>query len=73
MTTLFPTTPAITLHDPLADLFGAGDSCFHYTFDDVVKLPGHDAIQQQFRELWRERVVNILNDGGQQTITVSKP
>ncbi|MCP4992476.1 MAG: hypothetical protein GY934_01625 [Gammaproteobacteria bacterium] len=197
MTTLFPTTPAITLYDPLADLLGAGDGCFHYTFDDVVKLSGHacptvagaflmaisalealygdktptrgairisvagaenqgvngpisqvftlltgaagnngfqglgsqhirqglldfsdkptgtftftrddnhesvtvaydpstippnpgmfpllqiilqgkgdDAIQQQFSEMWRERVVNILNDGGRQTITVSKP
>ncbi|MBA1443421.1 MAG: hypothetical protein FE835_00575 [Gammaproteobacteria bacterium] len=41
MITKFPTTPTITLYDPLADLLGAGDGHFHYTFDDVVKLSGH--------------------------------
>ena len=41
MTTQFPTTPSITFFDPLAELLGAGDGHFHYTFDDVVKLSGH--------------------------------
>ena len=41
MTAEFPTTPSITLFDPLAELLGAGDGHFHYTFDDVVKLSGH--------------------------------
>ena len=41
MTMMFPPTPAITLYDPLADLLGAGDGRFNYTFDDVVKLSGH--------------------------------
>lgn len=41
MTTQFPTTPSVTLFDPLAELLGAGDGRFHYTFDDAVKLSGH--------------------------------
>lgn len=41
MTTLFPSTPSITLADPLAQFLGAGDDPFHYTFDDVVRLSGH--------------------------------
>ncbi|MBF0455676.1 MAG: hypothetical protein HQL72_12775 [Magnetococcales bacterium] len=39
--TFFPQEPAITLYDPLADLLGAGDGHFTYTFDDAVKLSGH--------------------------------
>jgi hypothetical protein len=41
MNTYFPETPSITLFDPLAELLGAGDGLFHYTFDDAVKLSGH--------------------------------
>ena len=41
MTTQFPTTPSVTLFDPLAELLGAGDGRFHYTFDDAIKLSGH--------------------------------
>lgn len=41
MTAQFPTTPSITFFDPLAELLGARDGHFHYTFDDVVKLSGH--------------------------------
>lgn len=41
MTIQFPATPSITLFDPLAELLGAGDGLFRYTFDDVVKLSGH--------------------------------
>ena len=41
MKNLFPDEPAITLYDPLADLLGAGDGHFRYTFDDAVKLAGH--------------------------------
>lgn len=41
MSSPFPTTPSITLFDPLAELLGAGSGEFHYTFDDVVKLSGH--------------------------------
>lgn len=38
---LFPAAPALRLHDPLAELLGAGDDIFEYTFDDAVKLAGH--------------------------------
>ncbi|MCP4289938.1 MAG: hypothetical protein GY792_36910 [Gammaproteobacteria bacterium] len=38
---IYPISPSITLFDPLAELLGAGDGRFHYTFDDVVKLSGH--------------------------------
>lgn len=41
MSTEFPSSPSITLLDPLARLLGAGDGVFHYTFSDVVKLSGH--------------------------------
>ena len=41
MTEQFPPNPSITLFDPLAELLGAGDGHFHYSFDDVVKLSGH--------------------------------
>ena len=41
MENVFPTTPNITLFDPLAEFLGAGDGVFLYTFDDVVKLSGH--------------------------------
>ena len=41
MNQLFPADPSITLYDPLADLLGAGDGYFHYSFDDAVKLSGH--------------------------------
>ena len=41
MSSPFPTTPSITLFDPLAQFLGAGDGEFHYTFDDVVRLSGH--------------------------------
>lgn len=39
--TLFPESPAIELFDPLAQLLGAGNGVFTYTFDDAVKLAGH--------------------------------
>ncbi len=38
---MFPDTPAITCYDPLANLLGAGDKPFIYTFSDAVKLAGH--------------------------------
>jgi hypothetical protein len=38
---MFPSTPAITLYDPLGHLLGAGDGLFTYTFIDAVKLAGH--------------------------------
>ncbi len=38
---LFPPSPSITLHDPLAEFLGAGDGHFSYGFEDVVKLSGH--------------------------------
>lgn len=41
MTTPYPSTPSITLADPLAQFLGAGDDPFHYTFNDVVRLSGH--------------------------------
>jgi len=41
MTDTFPQTPSVTLFDPLAELLGAGDGRFHYTFSDAVKLSGH--------------------------------
>ncbi len=41
MTSMFPQDLSITLYDPLAELLGAGDGYFSYTFDDAVKLSGH--------------------------------
>ena len=41
MTTDFPSEPSITVFDPLAELLGAGDGHFSYTFSDVVRLSGH--------------------------------
>ncbi|MBF0186269.1 MAG: hypothetical protein HQM06_18025 [Magnetococcales bacterium] len=41
MKMIFPTTPSITLYDPLGDLLGAGDGHFTYSFVDAVKLAGH--------------------------------
>lgn len=38
---MFADTPSLHFHDPLAELLGAGDGHFHYTFDDAVKLAGH--------------------------------
>ncbi|MBF0341228.1 MAG: hypothetical protein HQL95_09755 [Magnetococcales bacterium] len=38
---MFADTPSITLRDPLAELLGAGDMEFRYTFNDAVKLAGH--------------------------------
>ncbi|NGZ25850.1 MAG: hypothetical protein G8345_03050 [Magnetococcales bacterium] len=38
---MFAEKPEIVLHDALGELLGAGDGCFRYTFDDVVKLSGH--------------------------------
>ncbi len=38
---LFPESPTLELFDPLAQLLGAGDGVFTYTFDDAVKLAGH--------------------------------
>ncbi|MBF0164000.1 MAG: hypothetical protein HQM01_05735 [Magnetococcales bacterium] len=37
----FSDTPNITLRDPLAELLGAGEEPFVYTFNDAVKLAGH--------------------------------
>ncbi len=41
MSTMFPQDISITLYDPLAELLGAGEGRFTYTFDDAVKLSGH--------------------------------
>lgn len=41
MTSPFPTTPSITLFDPLAQFLGVGDGQLRYTFEDAVKLSGH--------------------------------
>ena len=41
MNELYPANPTITLFDPLAELLGAGDGKFTYTFIDAVKLSGH--------------------------------
>ncbi|MCP4127997.1 MAG: hypothetical protein GY753_13160 [Gammaproteobacteria bacterium] len=41
MTSMFPQDLSLTLYDPLAELLGAGDGYFSYTFDDAVKLSGH--------------------------------
>lgn len=41
MSSMFPQDTTITLYDPLAELLGAGDGHFTYTFDDVAKLSGH--------------------------------
>ncbi|MBF0272598.1 MAG: hypothetical protein HQL98_11115 [Magnetococcales bacterium] len=38
---MFSDTPSITLRDPLAELLGAGDASFVYTFNDAVRLAGH--------------------------------
>lgn len=38
---LFPQSAALEFFDPLAELLGAGDGVFRYTFDDVVKTAGH--------------------------------
>ncbi len=41
MHTLYPDQPSIALHDPLAELLGAGEGYFTYRFMDAVKLSGH--------------------------------
>ncbi len=41
MSSMFPQDTTITLYDPLAELLGAGDGQFTYTFDDAAKLSGH--------------------------------
>jgi len=38
---LYPEQPCIALHDPLAELLGAGEGYFVYRFWDAVKLSGH--------------------------------
>jgi hypothetical protein len=38
---LFDAGPCLTVHDPLAELLGAGDGTWTYTFDDAVRLAGH--------------------------------
>ncbi|SCZ67709.1 hypothetical protein [Thiohalomonas denitrificans] len=38
---LFPDSTTLELFDPLAQLLGAGDGVFTYTFDDAIKLAGH--------------------------------
>ncbi|WP_303904393.1 hypothetical protein [Thiohalomonas denitrificans] len=38
---LFPGNPTLEFFDPLAQLLGAGDGIFTYTFDDAIKLAGH--------------------------------
>ncbi len=38
---LFDAGPSLTVHDPLAELLGAGDGTWTYTFDDAVRLAGH--------------------------------
>ncbi len=38
---MFPQDTTLTLYDPLAELLGADDGRFTYTFDDVAKLSGH--------------------------------
>ena len=41
MNSMFPQDITLTLYDPLAELLGAGDGRFTYTYDDAVKLSGH--------------------------------
>ncbi len=41
MNSMFPQDITINLYDPLAELLGAGDGRFTYTYDDAVKLSGH--------------------------------
>jgi len=41
MSSMFPQDISITLYDPLAELLGAGEGRFTYTFDDAAKLSGH--------------------------------
>ncbi|MFA7633369.1 MAG: hypothetical protein WCX90_06945 [Thiohalomonadaceae bacterium] len=38
---MFANSPIISFYDPLAELLGAGDGIFHYSFGDAVKLAGH--------------------------------
>ncbi len=41
MKRMFPDSTSVTFYDPLADLLGAGDGRFSYSYDDAVKLSGH--------------------------------
>lgn len=41
MSSMFPDSISVTFYDPLADLLGAGDGRFTYSYDDAVKLSGH--------------------------------
>lgn len=41
MSSIFPESKTVTFYDPLADLLGAGDGRFTYSYDDAVKLSGH--------------------------------
>ena len=35
-------------------------------------LQGEEAAESQFQTLWRERVIRILQDAGEQTVTVEE-
>ncbi len=63
MNHLFPTTPSITLHDPLAELLGAGDGHFDYTFDDAIKLSGHACPTVAGAFLMAVQALNTLYEG----------
>lgn len=60
---MFPKTPAITLHDPLAEFLGAGDGLLTYTFDDAVKLAGHGCPTVAGAFLLAKRAVELLYPG----------
>jgi len=38
----------------------------------ILQDDGEESIRQQFRDMWRNRVIAILNDAGSQTVTVSR-
>ncbi|MBF0296576.1 MAG: hypothetical protein HQL96_15430 [Magnetococcales bacterium] len=62
--TMFPTTPSITLRDPLAELLGAGEEPFTYTFADAVKLAGHACPTVAGAFLMTKRALEILYPDG---------
>ncbi|MEO5347186.1 MAG: hypothetical protein H7834_12525 [Magnetococcus sp. YQC-9] len=56
----FPDTPSISLRDPLAELLGAGEEPFVYTFNDAVKLAGHACPTVAGAFLMIKRAVDLL-------------
>lgn len=63
---LFPGSPVLVCHDPLAEALGAGDGRLRYTFDDVVRVSGHACptvagaflmVKRAFEELYGDATV----------------